>query len=311
MILVTSYGDESLAEWRGCFARLLTGAPVAAIDDPGVDVDAVEYVFVYKPPAGRLAQFPNLKLILSMGAGVDHIIKDPTWPRHIPLVRMGGEHTAQRMGEYVCLAALSLLRDMHRVIRAQAECVWDHFETPRNATQTRVGVMGLGNLGLPAARMLQRLGFVVSGWSRTRKSLEGLRCFAGPSERNAFLAQSDILVCLLPDTVETKGVLNSEALSRLPRAAGLVNAARGSHLVMRDLIDALDSGQLSGAVLDVFEVEPLPSDDPAWRHPGIVVTPHIGSLASKFERASYAAEIIARFERKQPLQNLYESARGY
>jgi glyoxylate/hydroxypyruvate reductase A len=280
-------------------------------DDPALRPDQVHYAFVWSPGPGRLAAMPNLRLILSSGAGVDHITSDPSWPRHVGIVRMGGTETAQRMGEYVCLGALALLRGLPRIIAGQAARRWDSFDSLRTAPETRVGVMGLGNLGAHAAQMLRGLGFQVAGWSRAPKSLPGVEPFAGAMERDAFLARTDILVCLLPDTPETRGAIRAETIAKLPRGASIVNAGRGAHAVLPDVIAALDSGHLSGAVLDVFETEPLPPGHPAWSHPGVIVTPHLASLASRSARARYVAEAIAAFERGEAPPNVYDPARGY
>ncbi|OYW07823.1 MAG: hypothetical protein B7Z53_05655 [Rhodospirillales bacterium 12-71-4] len=171
--------------------------------------------------------------------------------------------------------------------------------------------MGLGNMGSRAAAMLQGLGFPVRGWSRTRKALPGVTCFAGEAEFDAFLAETRILVCLLPATAETRGILAAPLLAKLPKGAGLVNVGRGSHQKIEDIIAALDAGQLCGAVLDVFEQEPLPADHAAWAHPKVMVTPHLASLPSRRERAQYVAQAIADFEAGRPLANLYDHARGY
>ena len=279
--------------------------------DPSVDLAAVPYVFLWNPTPGWLATLPNLRLILSSGAGVDHITSDPAWPRHVPIVRMGGPETAQRMGEYVCLAALALLRDLPTAIAGQAARRWVEMPTGRTAPETRVGIMGLGNLGAHAAGMLRGLGFQVSGWSRTAKSLPGVACYAGPGERDAFLAGADILVCLLPDTPETRGAIRADTIALLPPGAGVVNAGRGGHVVLPDLLAALDAGRLSGAVLDVFEAEPLPGAAAVWGHPRVIVTPHVASLASRRARARYVANAISAFERTETQANVYVPARGY
>jgi glyoxylate/hydroxypyruvate reductase A len=276
-----------------------------------IDARAVDYVLVYDPPPGVLVRFPNLKLILSSGAGVDHITKDATVPKHIPIVRMGGEGTAQRMGEYVCFAALYLLRDMRRALVAQSMRRWDHFEITRSAPTTTVGVMGLGNIGRLAARMLQRLNFKVIGWARSRKNIEGVRCFEGPVELEAFLQKSDILVCLLPGTPETRNLLRAETIALLPKGAAVINVSRGNVMNDKDMLSALDNGGLSGAILDVFEQEPLPSDSPLWTHPRVMVTPHIAALASRPERARYVADVIIKFEKGQVLPNVFDAGRGY
>jgi glyoxylate/hydroxypyruvate reductase A len=166
-------------------------------------------------------------------------------------------------------------------------------------------------MGLRSARMLRALGVPVIGWSRTRKAVEGIETFAGAAELPGFLARSEVLVCLLPATPETHGILAAPLLARLPRGAGLVQVGRGAQQVLPDILAALDGGHLSGAVLDVFEPEPLPPDSPAWAHPRITVTPHVASLPSRRERARYVAGCIAADRRGDPLPNLFDPERGY
>ena len=263
---------------------------------------------MWRPTPGRLAALPNLRLILSTGAGVDGILSDPHRPAHIPIVRMATSETTQRMTEYVCLGALCLLRDMPRIIAGQRACRWNKFDPERTAPDTRAGVMGLGNLGAAAAQALAGLGFDVSGWSRTAKDIPGVRCF---TDLDAFLAQTDILVCLLPDTPDTRGIVNARTLAVLPPGAKLLNAARGTHVVIPDLLAALDAGQLDSAMLDVFDPEPLPPDSPVWTHPRIIVTPHTASLASVRSRARYVADVIRAFEAGEALPHLFDGGRGY
>ena len=220
MLLVKSGGEKALAEWQAEFAAAAPQLEVRSWSDPDIDPAAVSYVLVWEPEHGRLAQLPNLRLICSSAAGVDHILADPNWPRHLSIVRMAAAETAQRMSEFVCLGALSLLRDMKRIITQQAACHWDEFETPRCAPEVTAGVMGLGNLGAHAAQTLQALGFQVAGWSRTPKDLPGIRCFAGAGELDAFLGQTDLLVSLLPSTPKTAGILDARRLRQLPAGAG-------------------------------------------------------------------------------------------
>jgi glyoxylate/hydroxypyruvate reductase A len=311
IILVNSGGKAAVTEWRTMFAEAAPHLDVRWIGDPTVRPEDVAYVFCWSPQPGFLATLPNLRLILSSGAGVDHITSDPTWPSHVGIVRMGGEETGQRMAEYVSLAALSLLRGLPRMIAAQRAQKWDHFESPRTAKDTRAGVMGLGNLGIRSAEMLQDLGFQVAGWSLSRKALPGVECFAGAEEFGAFLARTDLLVNLLPDTPETKGAIRAETMALLPQGAALVNVGRGPQLILGDLVAALDSRHLSGAMLDVFETEPLPPNDPVWTHPKIIVTPHLASMASRPARVRYVADAIAAFERGETPHNLFDPVRGY
>lgn len=311
ILLVKSGGEAALPEWQAAFAEFAPQLDVRYWSDPSVDPADVRYVLVWDPEPGRLAAMPNLRLICSSAAGVDHITADPDWPRHLTIVRMGGDETSQRMSEFVGLAALALLRDLKRIITAQNERRWDCFDADRCATDTRAGVMGLGNLGSHAASMLRGLGFPTAGWSRSAKQIDGIACYAGEDGFVPFLERTDLLVSLLPSTPATRGILNRDTLGRLPRGAGVVNAGRGTHLVMADLIALLDSGHLSGAVLDVFETEPLPEDDPVWTHPKIIVTSHLASSASRRGRARYVAEVIAAFERGDALPNVYQPDRGY
>lgn len=310
LLLVKSGGAAALAEWQACFAADAPGLTVRYWDDPAVDPDAVTYVLVWEPEPGRLKRYPNLRVIFSSAAGVDHITRDPELPR-VPIVRMASDETAQTMGEYVCFAALSILRDARRIAAAQTDRRWDPFDASRIAPQTRVGLMGVGNIGTVAARMLQGLGFPVSGWARSPKAVDGITTFAGAAGLDAFLAQSDIVVGLLPGTAETRGLLDARRLALLPRGAGVINAGRGSLIVMPDLIAALDAGHLAAAVLDVFDPEPLPADDPAWRHPKITVTSHVAGFASRPARARAVAKALVAYERGEPIPNLYQPERGY
>ncbi|HMK82019.1 MAG TPA: glyoxylate/hydroxypyruvate reductase A [Xanthobacteraceae bacterium] len=311
LLLVKSGGAAALPEWQAHFAAFAPGLQVRYWDDPNVDPDAVTYALVWEPEPGRLARYRALRVIFSSAAGVDHITRDPDLPRGVPIVRMKSTETAQTVGEYVCLAALSILRDTKRLAAAQAARRWDTFEAPRTALDTRVGVMGLGNVGQVAVRMLAALGFHLSGWARTRRELPGVEVHAGSEELARFLSGCDILVALLPETPLTRGLIDRDRIRRLPRGAGIVNAGRGSLIVMPDLIAALDEGHISAAVLDVFDPEPLPPDHPAWRHPGITVTSHVAGFASRRSRAQAVAAALAAYEAGSPLPSLYQADRGY
>jgi len=311
IILVKSGGAAAFPEWQRLFAEFAPQIEARAWGDEAVDPAAVHYALVWDPEPGRLALLPNLRVIFGAGAGVDFITRDRELPKHVPLMRMATAGAAQRMGEFVCWAALSLLKGGRRIGMNQALAKWEYFEPEHTAHETAVGIMGLGHMGSRAAVMLQGLGFPVLGWSRSRKQIEGVTSFAGDAEREAFLARARILVCLLPSTPETTGILAAPLLAQLPAGAGLVNVGRGSHQRIEDILAALDSGQLSGAVLDVFEQEPLPAKHPAWAHPKLLVTPHLASLPSRRERAEHVAQAIALHERGEALPNLYDHARGY
>jgi len=311
LLLVKSGGDAAVPEWQAGFRAAAPQLEVRGWNDPSVDPDAVTYVLVWEPEQGRIAGYRNLRVIFSSAAGVDHIVCDPTVPPQLPIVRMISEETSQTLGEYCCLAALSILRDYPRMIAAQAARHWDTYEPPHTARDTCVGIMGFGTIGQVVARMLGGLGFQLAGWARSRKSVDGITMFAGDDELAPFLARCDILVNLLPDTPATRGVLDARRLAWLPRGAGVVNGGRGTAIVLPDLIAALDSGQIGAAVLDVFEEEPLPADNPAWTHPRITVTGHLAGYASRRARAASVAATLAAMERGETVPHLYDRARGY
>lgn len=311
ILVVKSGGAAALPEWRAHFAEFAPGLDVRGWDDPGLDPALVTYALVWDPEPGRLAALPGLRAVFGSGAGVDLIVADPLLPPHLPVVRCVPPEATQRMGEFVCWAVLSLVKDARRMAVAQARAAWDYFEAPFAAAERTVGIMGLGAMGQRSAEMLRGLGIPVIGWSRSAKEIAGVGTFAGDDALDAFLARTDILVCLLPATGRTRGLVAAPLLARLPRGAGLVQVGRGVQQVLPDILAALDEGQLSGAVLDVFDPEPLPPDSPAWSHPRVTVTPHVGSLPSRRERARYVADCIARFERGEALPNLYDPERGY
>ena len=311
VLVVKSGGEAAMADWREGFAACAPGLEVRWWGEAGLRAEDVDYALVWDPEPGRLAAMTNLRAVFGSGAGVDGIVADPLYPRHVPLVRMSIPAATERMGEFVCWAALSLLKDARRMAIAQAERRWDEVEPPYRASQRTVGIMGLGNMGSAAARMLRGIGFPVIGWSRWRKDVPGVGSYAGPGEMAAFLARTDILVCLLPATAETRGIINSATLGGLRRGAGYIGVGRGMQQRLDDILAALEDGQLSGAVLDVFEPEPLPPGHPLWGHPRTIVTAHVASLPSRAERAAAVAAAIAGFERGEGLPNLFDHERGY
>ena len=310
VLLVKSGGDKAVPGWQTAFAEHVPGLEVRGWNDPDVDPARVKYVVVWEPEAGRLAGYPNLEVIFSSAAGVDHIIRDPQRPAHLPVVRMGADDMAQTVGEYATLGALAVLRDLPRIIADQRRGVWDSFNADRTARMTRVGILGLGKIGLATAAMLQGIGFQVHGWVRTARD-EGLPCYVGAAGLDGFLAASDIVIGILPDTVETRGLLDAANLAKLPRGAGVVNVGRGSLIVLPDLLAALDSGQISTAVVDVFEPEPLPADDPAWKHPRLLLSSHVAGYVSLDRRAAWVAECLARRAAGLVMGNIYDHDRGY
>jgi len=297
------------ARWRPLLARLMPQHEIRFWPELG-DPAAIEYALVWQPEPGVLARLPKLRLIVGLGAGVDHLLRDPELPRHIPIMRLVDPYMTDAMSEFVALQVLRLHRQDLDYLAQQHAREWRELEQ-KNAAERPVGILGFGTLGQNAGRKLKSLGFPVAGWSRSAKAVAGFEMHAGAAGLDALIAGSEILVCLLPLTAATEGILNAGLLARLPHGAGLVNAGRGGHLVEADLIPALDSGQLSGAVLDVFREEPLPPDHPYWHHPRILVTPHIAAETHPPTAAAIIGEAIRHFEAGQPVANLVDWARGY
>jgi glyoxylate/hydroxypyruvate reductase A len=273
--------------------------------------DDIDYVLTFRPPPGLIRTLPNLKAVFSLGAGVDGILADPDYPASVPLVRFVDPTLSREMAQYCVLHVLMHYRMQRFFDRAQAERKWRQALLPRRAADTRIGILGLGEIGALAGQRLREWEFDVAGWSRTRKHVTGVENFAGEEELATFLGRTDILICLLPLTPDTRGILSAKLFAQLPKDAFVINVARGGHLVENDLIAALDSGHLSGATLDVFNMEPLPEESPLWSHPRITVTPHIAAISEPRVAAQYVADRIARFERGEPLDNIVDPARGY
>jgi glyoxylate/hydroxypyruvate reductase A len=300
--------DDDPEAWRRELLHRLPGLDYRVWPDMG-DPAEIDAALVWKPPPGLLRGLPNLKAVLSLAAGVDAMLADPTLP-DVPLCRLVDPSLTRTMSEFVLLQALKYHRQLDVYAAQQRSARWRLYLPPPPAA-TKVGVMGLGALGEDAARVLVAHGFAVRGWSRTEKALEGVECFSGAAGLPEFLAGTSILVCLLPLTGETEGILDGGLFAQLPRGARLVNVARGRHLVEQDLIEALDRGQLAHASLDVFRDEPLPPEHPFWRHPAIDVTPHAASYGLPESAAENVAENWRRLQAGRPLLIVVDRARGY
>jgi glyoxylate/hydroxypyruvate reductase len=295
--------------WVDAFRQLDPGLRVRVWPDTG-PVDAVDAALVWTPPPGFLASLPNLKLISSFGAGIEHILGDATLPPSVPVTRVVEERLTRGMSEYVVLHVLRHHRKLGLIEANQRAGIWKWLP-PADTPRTTVGVMGLGAMGAAAAVHVAQLGFPVLGWSATAKDLEGVESFAGPDQLDEFLSLCNILVCLLPLTPATRGILNRATLRRLPPGAYVINAGRGGHLVEPDLLAALDEGHISGATLDVFAQEPPPPEHPFWRHPKVLMTPHNAADSIPATVAPQILDNIHRAMAGQPLLNLVDRARGY
>ena len=297
-------------QWRAAIHQVVPDIPFRCwpegIGDPG----DITFSLIRRPPPGELARYPNLKAIFSYGAGVDHLLDDPDLPVGVPIVRLIDPTLTQGVVQFIIHQVIHFHRALHCYPSLQSQRTWRKSPYPR-AESRRVGILGMGHLGGQAADLLARLGFPVAGWSRRPKALAGVESFSGDEALAAFLGRTDILVCVLPLTPATTGIINERTLAALPRGAFLINVGRGPHVVDADLIAALDRGHLAGAALDVFRTEPLPPDDPFWGHPGIQVTPHAAGRAQGDASPREAAENIRRILRGLPPRRIADREAGY
>ncbi len=308
-------GNWSPAAWASRFRAELgdTVVRVAGIDDYAPA--AIRYVATWKPSPGLVAGLPELQAIFNLGAGVDALLSDPTLPKQVPLVRVVDADLTGRMTEYVVWHVLDQHRQGPAHRAAQALGKWIALDQAA-AKSVRVGLLGLGEIARDAADVLNRIGFQVTGWSRSAKTIPGLRCFAGDAELSPFLAATDILVVLLPLTPVTRHIIDARLLRKLAHDGPLgqpvlINAGRGGLQNERELISCLDDGTLGAAVLDVFETEPLPMTSPLWRHPRVTITPHNAADSDPEHISRYIIDQIRAFERGEPLRNVVDHVRGY
>ncbi|GGC36296.1 glyoxylate/hydroxypyruvate reductase A [Siccirubricoccus deserti] len=310
MAVLLATKRSAMESWRDALLALEPSLDIRMYPDAG-DPAAIEAAVVWTAhDMMELRRYPNLRLIVSMGAGVDHLMRPPGPPPGVPVARLVDTRLTQGMTEWVLLNVLRFHRQDPAYRAQQAEHLWHELPAPDTAAR-RIGILGLGELGCDAATRLHQLGFPVMGWSRRPKSVLGVESFHGEAGLAAMLPRSDILVCLLPLTPETRGLLSAERFALLPRGAYLLNAARGGHLVQEDLLAALDSGQLAGAALDVTDPEPLPPEHPFWGDSRIILTPHAASITIPASAAPQVVENIRRMRSGQPHLNLVDFAAGY
>jgi glyoxylate/hydroxypyruvate reductase len=296
------------AIWGEQFARKLPQLPFRIWPEIG-DSAQVRFLAAWEPPQRIAETFPNLEVLFSVGAGVDQF-DFSALPPDLTVVRMVEPGLTACMCEYVSWAVLSLHREIPLYLRQQRRSEWKEHPV-RPARTRRVGVMGMGMLGRAALAQLRLLGFDCAGWNRSRRNEPGVRCYAGEAELDEFLARTDILVCLLPLTPETRGILGRRVFDALPAGAALVNAGRGGHLGQADLLAALERGQLSAAILDVCEPEPLPQGHPFWDHARILLTPHVASATQAETAAEALLDNLRRYEVGLPLEGVVDRTRGY
>lgn len=295
--------------WREIVSARVPQMPFLRWGHDEVDPLTVRYIAAWNAPPEFIAQFPNLEILFSVGAGIDQLPLDAL-PPQVRVVRMVEQGIITGMAEYVAMACLALHRDLPFFISEQRAGRWSYRHT-RLASESRIGIMGLGELGRASLEILRPMGFPLSGWSRSPRVIEGVSCFSGEAGFEAFLAQSDILVCLLPLTDETRGILCRETFAKMPVGGAVVNAGRGGHLIADDLIAALDAGQLRAAMLDVTSPEPLPESHAFYRHPAIFLTPHVAAETRHETAGNVLADNVERLLAGEPLLGEVDRARGY
>ena len=317
-ILIASLKESNIS-WYNGFKAI---APKVGIDPNEIeywphvaDPSKVEYLAVWKPPYDICAQLPNVKVIFNLGAGVDHLLLDDSLPPSIPIVRVVDDNLTRRMGEYVLLQVLYHLREMPKLRVAQAAHEWPEQYDP-DAANVSVGIMGLGEIGSHCAALVQQMGFKTLGWSNSPKNISGVKSYAGLDQLDEFLAETEILINILPHTAATNKLVDYQLLQKLKSDGGLqgatyIAAGRGKTHVEADIAQALKDGCLKSASMDVFEQEPLAADSPLWDLPNLVITPHNAATSDRQTVSEQILTQIANHRNGQPLQNIVDLTKGY
>ncbi|PYE20321.1 glyoxylate/hydroxypyruvate reductase A [Paraburkholderia silvatlantica] len=308
MTLLYKADPERGKQWAQLFALKAPEIPFRLWPDTGEAAD-VRYLAAWQPPDDPARTLPNLEVIFSVGAGIDQFDLSGV-PEHIAVVRMIEPGIVEGMVEYATQSVLTIHRDLFDYALQQQQRVWRALPV-RPAASRRVGVLGLGMLGSAVLERLRLFGFACAGWSRSPRTLPGVQCYAGAEALDAFLARTDILVCLLPLTEATRGLLDATLFAKLPRGASFINVGRGPQLDQLALLDALDRGHLRNAILDVADPEPLPPEHPFWTHPRVRLTPHIASATRPETAVDVVLENIRRHRDGLPMLGLIDRTRGY
>ncbi|MFD1095048.1 2-hydroxyacid dehydrogenase [Salegentibacter chungangensis] len=274
------------------------------------DKEEVEFALAWNHPRGLFKNYPNLKVIASMGAGVDHITSDSEIPEDITITRVIDDRLTEDMSVFVMAQVMDRIRDLSLYKEQESEKKWNPVSYHR-IEDVKIGIMGMGVMGTAVGKRLAKNGFPVKGWARSEKEIEGIDTYHGEEGLAEFLEETMILVCLLPLTPETENILDKDIFEKLPKGAYIINVARGEHLVEHDLLEMIDSGHLSGAALDVFREEPLKEDHPFWEHPRIKVTPHIASMTKAESVVPQIVENYERMKENESLKNVVEREKGY
>jgi glyoxylate/hydroxypyruvate reductase A len=302
-------GDGVIAPWARDFAQALPQAETVVWEE-GQALAPCDYAVLWAPTPALLDQLSRVKAIFLMGAGVDAILKFGDALPEVPVIRLGDAGMGAQMAEYVAYAVLRYFRRFDEYEQQARAGMWNPLAARRKEEFT-VGVLGLGQLGIPVVKALRQLGFPVRGWSRTAKDLPGVDCYAGMDALDDFLSGTQVLVSMLPLTPETTNLLDRARLSKLPEGAYLVNVARGAQVAEPDLLALIRAGHIAGATLDVFRNEPLPAPHPFWDEPRITITPHISALTIREEAVRQIAHKITMLEQGEHVADVVDRQRGY
>jgi glyoxylate/hydroxypyruvate reductase A len=309
MRVLLYFPGEALVRWTSALAALLPEAEVRAwsADAPPFDAD---YVAAFKPPPELFARETHVRAVFNLAAGVEALLTVPTLDPAVPIYRLEDAGMAEQMSDYASHAVLRWFRDFDRYAEQAARGEWKQLK-PRRKRDFVVGILGLGQMGAAVARRIASLGFPVRGWSRTPRALERTEGFHGPSGLMPFLAGARVVIATLPLTPETRGILDRKAFAQMPEGSYVVNVGRGGLVVEHDLLDALGSGQLAGAMLDVFGTEPLPAGHPFWHHPRVTVTPHVSAVTLRDASLAQVADKVRRCHRGEVVTGRVDRERGY
>ncbi len=309
MNIVIRVDPETRKLWKSKISSLIQNANVFLWDEDEFEAKRIDFAIVWAPPSGMLASLPNLRAVFSVGAGISHITDDPTHPSTLPIVRTTGTVLTQRMCEYIALHVLRIHRRLPEIEAASQRQEWKWIVEPTAESRT-VGIMGVGNLGTAAAKCLKTLGFNVKGLAQGKKEIPGIKVYAAENLVE-FLNGVDILISLLPGTKETENIIRRETIELLPKGAWIINAGRGSQINDEDLIMALDSDHLGGAVLDVFRTEPLPKEHKFWGHKKILITSHTAASIDATVGGEIIAKNIQQFVAGEIPDDIVDLKRGY
>ena len=309
MSIIFSCSDIPPGPWISAIKRELPGVNITVWPETDIP-EKVKFLILWGRWPGKFKDFPNLKAILSLGAGVDHILSLPDLPTNLPIIRLADPALRTGMIEYVLYNVIRFHRQFNEYENQQRNKKW--IELPQvNPNKRNVGILGLGSLGSACALHLVNLGFNVLGWSRSKKNIDQVASMSGSKGLHSIMSQSQIMVCLLPMTSETSGILNKENMKKLPQGSFIINAARGTHLVEEDLLELINSNHIAGAALDVFQTEPLGLSSPLWSNSKITITPHVAAVPNQESGAKAIAETVRQINIGVKLSKIVDRKTGY